>query len=105
MGTVAPDVALRTGSVVQISQTEHFASEVHSWGCSAVPVKHPLRGEIIGIIDITGGDGEVSSTVLSLQTSTAKAPGVCSPWATLSCVASEEHGDPPPDDYESEELH
>ncbi|WP_413336036.1 GAF domain-containing protein [Brevibacterium sp. GP-SGM9] len=75
MGTSAPGLALRSGSAVQISQAEHFAPEVHSWSCSAVPVKHPLTGQVLGIIDVTGGDDAVSSIVLPLLTSTAKVAG------------------------------
>lgn len=76
MGTSAPGLALRSRTAVQISQAEHFATEVHSWSCSAVPVTHPLTGQVIGIIDVTGGDDAVSSIVLPLLTSTAKAAGV-----------------------------
>ncbi|WP_181274812.1 helix-turn-helix domain-containing protein [Brevibacterium oceani] len=75
MGTSAPGLALRSGSPVQISQAEHFAPDVHSWSCSAVPVTHPLTGQVIGIIDVTGGDDAVSSIVLPLLASTAKAAG------------------------------
>jgi hypothetical protein len=75
MGTSAPGLALQSGSPVQISQAEHFAPDVHSWSCSAVPVTHPLTGQVIGIIDVTGGDDAVSSIVLPLLASTAKAAG------------------------------
>lgn len=76
MGTSAPGLALRSGSAVQISQAEHFSAEVHSWSCSAVPVTHPLTGQVLGIIDVTGGDDAVSSIVLPLLNSTAQAAGV-----------------------------
>lgn len=75
MGTSAPGLALQSGAPVQISQAEHFAPDVHSWSCSAVPVTHPLTGQVIGIIDVTGGDDAVSSIVLPLLASTAKAAG------------------------------
>lgn len=75
MGTSAPGLALRSGSAVQISQAEHFSAEVHSWSCSAVPVTHPLTGQVLGIIDVTGGDDAVSSIVLPLLNSTAQAAG------------------------------
>ena len=75
MGTSAPGLALRSNSAVQISQAEHFATEVHSWSCSAVPVTHPLTGQVLGIIDVTGGDDAVSSIVLPLLNSTAQAAG------------------------------
>ena len=73
MGTSAPGLALQSRSAVQISQAEHFASDVHAWSCSAVPVTHPVTGEVIGIIDVTGGDDAVSSIVLPLLGSTAQA--------------------------------
>lgn len=75
MGTSAPGLALQSKSAVQISQAEHFATEVHSWSCSAVPVTHPLTGQVLGIIDVTGGDDAVSSIVLPLLNSTAQAAG------------------------------
>lgn len=75
MGTSAPGLALRSRSAVQISQAEHFSAEVHSWSCSAVPVTHPLTGQVLGIIDVTGGDDAVSSIVLPLLNSTAQAAG------------------------------
>ncbi|NJC58256.1 GAF domain-containing protein [Brevibacterium marinum] len=76
MGTSAPGLALRSGSAVQVSRAEHFSTEVHSWSCSAVPVTHPLTGQVLGIIDVTGGDDAVSSIVLPLLNSTAQAAGV-----------------------------
>ncbi|WP_209372331.1 GAF domain-containing protein [Brevibacterium renqingii] len=75
MGTSAPGLALQSKKAVQISRAEHFAPDVHSWSCSAVPVTHPLTGRVIGIIDVTGGDDAVSSIVLPLLASTAKAAG------------------------------
>ena len=75
MGTSAPGLALQSKSAVQISQAEHFSAEAHSWSCSAVPVTHPLTGQVLGIIDVTGGDDAVSSIVLPLLNSTAQAAG------------------------------
>src|SRR5699024_11650921 len=75
MGTSAPGLALQSRKAVQISQAEHFAPDVHSWSCSAVPVTHPLTGQVLGIIDVTGGDDAVSSTVLPRLASTAQTAG------------------------------
>lgn len=90
MGTSAPGLALHSGSAVQISQAEHFFTEVHSWSCSAVPVTHPLTGQVLGIIDVTGGDDAVSSIVLPLLNSTAQAAG-----AGLSRLYTSNHGGRP----------
>lgn len=91
MGTSAPGLALRSRSAVQISQAEHFSAEVHSWSCSAVPVTHPLTGQVLGIIDVTGGDDAVSSIVLPLLNSTAQAAG-----AGLSKLYTPDSGGPSP---------
>ena len=79
MGTSAPGLALRSGQPVQISKAEHFAPDVHSWSCSAVPVAHPLTGQVIGIIDVTGGDDAVSSILLDMDTLDPDALGFRNP--------------------------
>ncbi len=75
MGTSAPGLALRSRAPAQIGRAEHFAAEVHSWSCSAVPVTDPTTGRVLGIIDVTGGDDAVSALVMPLLTSTARAVG------------------------------
>lgn len=87
MGTSAPGLALRSGAPVQISRAEHFAAEVHSWSCSAVPVTDPTTGEVLGIIDVTGGDDAVSSLVMPLLAATARAAG-----ESLSRIGNSEPG-------------
>lgn len=75
MGTSAPGLALTSRTAVQVSGAEHFSADAHSWSCSAVPVTDPRSGQVIGIIDVTGGDNAVSGLVLPLLAATAKAAG------------------------------
>lgn len=75
MGTSAPGLALSSRAAVQISGAEHFSAQAHSWSCSAVPVTDPRTGQVIGIIDVTGGGDAVSGLVLPLLAATAKAAG------------------------------
>lgn len=74
VGTSAPGTALVLGQSVQIAGTEHFNPAVHSWSCTAVPLRDPDSGAVLGIVDITGGPEAVGANTLSLvQASVAAA--------------------------------
>ena len=66
VGTSAPGTALALGRGIQIHGAEHFNRLVHPWSCTAVPVHDPGSGEVIGVIDITGGDDAVAPATLPL---------------------------------------
>jgi GAF domain len=55
-GTNAPGTALAVDQPVQIFATEHFRHPVQSWTCAAAPIHDPATGQILGVVDITGGD-------------------------------------------------
>lgn len=78
MGTSAPGVALYSGRPVQVSRAEHFHPVVHPWSCSAVPLRDPADGKIVGVIDLTGGDEAISPLALPLLSAAAEA--VHSAW-------------------------
>ncbi len=73
MGTSAPGTALALGRSVQISGDEHFSPSVHPWSCTAVPLRDPDSGSILGIVDITGGAEAVGTNTLSLVEATVAA--------------------------------
>lgn len=66
VGTSAPGTALALDHGIQIRGAEHFTRIVHPWSCTAVPVHDPSTGEVIGVIDITGGDEAVAPATLPL---------------------------------------
>lgn len=86
MGTSAPGTALYSGRPVQVSRAEHFNPVVHPWSCSAIPLRDPADGRIVGVIDLTGGDEAISPLALPLLKAAAEA--VHSAWR--------EHLLPPP---------
>jgi transcriptional regulator of acetoin/glycerol metabolism len=53
-GTNGPGTALATGAPAHIVGAEHFCQAWHRWHCAAVPVRHPLTGGVIGVLDISG---------------------------------------------------
>lgn len=66
VGTSAPGTALVTGGGVQVAGAEHFDPIAHRWSCTAVPIHAPDTGEILGVIDITGGADAVAAHSLAL---------------------------------------
>ncbi|WP_279582984.1 GAF domain-containing protein [Fodinicola feengrottensis] len=72
-GTNAPAIALTADRSVQIFASEHFSRPVHMWSCSAAPVHDPVTGEVLGAIDITGGDEVAAPHMLTLVRATAAA--------------------------------
>lgn len=55
-GTNAPGTALALDHEVQIFATEHYRHTVQDWTCAAAPIHDPVTGQVLGVLDITGGD-------------------------------------------------
>ncbi|MEV0566784.1 transcriptional regulator [Dactylosporangium sp. NPDC050588] len=72
-GTNAPGTALALDHEVQIFATEHYLSSVQAWTCSAAPIHDPVSGQVLGVIDITGGHGVANPLSLALVRSAARA--------------------------------
>src|SRR5215472_12191200 len=53
-GTNALGTALVDGHVVQLLGAEHYCAGWQDLTCTAAPIRHPLTGEIMGILDVTG---------------------------------------------------
>ncbi|MDR4534772.1 hypothetical protein [Glutamicibacter sp. PS] len=73
IGTSAPGIALATGTGVQVAGAEHMYEHVHSFSCSAVPIRNPRSGQIIGAVDLTGGEDAVAVHSLPLLTAAVAA--------------------------------
>jgi hypothetical protein len=71
-GTNAPGTALHLDSAVQIRSAEHFNKLVQPWSCSAAPIHDPLTHEILGLVDITGGDDIASPQTLAMVRAAAR---------------------------------
>src|ERR1700738_3212217 len=53
-GTNAIGTALADGHGVQLMAAEHYCDGWQDLTCTAAPIRHPLTGKIIGILDVTG---------------------------------------------------
>lgn len=65
VGTNAPGLALTVNRGVQIIGPEHFSGPVQNWNCAAAPVHDPLSGELLGVIDVTGGPAAAAPFALA----------------------------------------
>ncbi|MCS3494724.1 hypothetical protein M2368_003756 [Arthrobacter sp. JUb119] len=66
VGTSAPGMALATGAGSQVSGAEHLYEQAQQYSCSAVPIRDPRTGQVIGAIDLTGGPEAVATHSLPL---------------------------------------
>jgi transcriptional regulator of acetoin/glycerol metabolism len=53
-GTNAIGTALSLKEPVQVHATAHFCAGIKPWSCSAVVLRDPASGEILGVLDVSG---------------------------------------------------
>ena len=46
--------ALATGEPVFVHAAEHFCSGIKGWTCAGAPIRDPLDGSILGVVDLSG---------------------------------------------------
>ncbi|WP_406633528.1 GAF domain-containing protein [Pseudarthrobacter quantipunctorum] len=54
IGTNAISEALVTGRPVQLFSAEHLVRTHHEWACTAAPIRDPLTGALLGVLDVSG---------------------------------------------------
>jgi PAS domain S-box-containing protein len=72
IGTNAIGTALYTGKPIQIIGSEHFCKQYHNWSSSACPIRND-KGEILGILSMTGPYQKVHSHTLGMVVASAEA--------------------------------
>jgi hypothetical protein len=71
-GTNAPGTALALDHALQIFGAEHLRSPVTPWSCTAAPI-HAPDGQLLGALDLTGGDDVAAPHTLRLVCAVAAA--------------------------------
>lgn len=99
-GTNAPAIALALDHPVQVYGSEHFHRRVQPWSCSAAPVHDPMTGQLLGALDVTGGDHVASPHMLTLVRAAAAAAEAELRWQRLRAAPAKVNrrtfADPPP---------
>ena len=70
-GTNAIGTALSLKEPVQVHATEHFCTGIKPWSCSAVVVRNPADGEVLGVVDVSGLSSRFHGSWLALAMMTA----------------------------------
>jgi sigma-54 dependent transcriptional regulator, acetoin dehydrogenase operon transcriptional activator AcoR len=70
-GTNAIGTALSMKEPVQVHATEHFCTGIKPWSCSAVVLRDPAYGEILGVLDVSGLSSRFHRSWLALAMMTA----------------------------------
>jgi hypothetical protein len=71
-GTNAPGLALATGREATITRDEHFRSSVRTWSCAATPIHDPGTSQLLGVLDVTGGDEVVVPQTMAMVRAAAR---------------------------------
>ena len=54
VGTNGIGTALATGRPIFVHAAEHFCAGIKKWTCAGAPIRDPLDGKIIGVVDLSG---------------------------------------------------
>lgn len=72
VGTNAISQALRADRAVHMSGPEHFAYSHMSWTCMAAPIRHPISGQTMGILDVSGPRPSLGREVIPMVQMSAR---------------------------------
>jgi transcriptional regulator of acetoin/glycerol metabolism len=71
-GTNGIGTALAEGRTVQIIGADHYVAAFQRWVCTGAPIRHPITGETIAVLDVTGYSERVQAhTFLAVQATAA----------------------------------
>lgn len=71
-GTNAPGLALATGHSATVTRAEHFRADVRHWSCAATPIHDPGTSQLLGVLDVTGGDQIVVPQTMAMVRAAAR---------------------------------
>jgi sigma-54 dependent transcriptional regulator, acetoin dehydrogenase operon transcriptional activator AcoR len=71
VGTNGIGTALEIGQAAHVFGHEHYAEHLEDLACAAAPVRHPISGKIIGVVDLTCWRKDADALLVALAQSTA----------------------------------
>ena len=72
VGTNGIGVSLASGEPARVFGHEHFAEHLEHLACAAAPVRHPLTGEVAGVVNLTCREADAGALLLTTVTSLAR---------------------------------
>src|SRR5256886_2316052 len=71
VGTNGIGTALESGQAAHVFGHEHYAEHLEDLACAAAPVRHPLSGKIVAVVDLTCWRKDADALLIALAESTA----------------------------------
>ncbi|SFE91126.1 Transcriptional regulator of acetoin/glycerol metabolism [Actinacidiphila alni] len=71
VGTNGIGTALEGGRATGVFGHEHYAENLEELGCAGVPVRHPVSGHLLGVLDLTCWSRDAGPLLLALAKTTA----------------------------------
>ena len=71
VGTNGIGTALESGGPAHVFGHEHYAERLEEMACAAAPVRDPMSGKTVGVLDLTCRRGHADALMISLAHSTA----------------------------------
>ena len=72
VGTNGIGTALESGQAAHVFGHEHYAEHLEDLACAAAPVRHPVSGKILGVVDLTCWRKDASALLIALARSTGR---------------------------------
>jgi len=71
VGTNGIGTALEAGRAMQVFGHEHYAEHLEDLACAGVPIRHPLSGKTVGVLDLTCWRRDAGPLLVTLAKTTA----------------------------------
>lgn len=72
VGTNGIGTALSSGGVTLVDGREHYSQELGQFACAGAPIRHPTRGHLVGVLDLTTWSHAPGAMLTALASATAK---------------------------------
>jgi sigma-54 dependent transcriptional regulator, acetoin dehydrogenase operon transcriptional activator AcoR len=72
VGTNGIGTALEAGRAMHVFGHEHYAENLEELACAGVPIRHPMTGKTVGLIDLTCWRTEAGPLLMTLAQTTAE---------------------------------
>jgi sigma-54 dependent transcriptional regulator, acetoin dehydrogenase operon transcriptional activator AcoR len=71
VGTNGIGTALESGQATHVFGPEHYAEHLEDLACAAVPIRHPVSGKVVGVVNLTCWRRDAGRLLIALAQSTA----------------------------------
>ena len=71
-GTNGIGTALEAGRAMQVFGHEHYAENLEDLACAGVPIRHPMSGKTVGVLDLTCWRRDAGPLLMTLAKTTAE---------------------------------